>query len=154
MGAHPVGWKLVIERCNMCYIYIPDCGVWARAHQGGTPARRTLTWDSGGICSSSPRYCVQLQGVSAAELHVTRGPNYGMLMGKLTVSGAASVCTLQWNPHLMFRFSDPQVSALSAKFLPFKIFVTLLSKCAFPRGNLKYGFHNHQIRIYFNFIML
>jgi hypothetical protein len=30
----------------------------------------------------------------------------GCVVGKLAVSGAASVCTSQWNPHLMFRFSD------------------------------------------------
>jgi hypothetical protein len=51
----------------------------------------------------------------------------GCVVEKLTVSGAASVCTLQWNFHLMFRFSDPKSVLLSAKFPPFEIFVTLLS---------------------------
>jgi hypothetical protein len=74
--------------------------------------------------------------------------------GKLMVSGAASVCTLQVKPHLMFRFQWPLVNTLSVKFPPFKMFVTLLSKCTSLKGKLKYWFHSHQLHTYFNFIML
>jgi hypothetical protein len=41
-----------------------------------------------------------------------------------------------------------QVSTLTAKFPPFKIFVTLLSKYASPEENFKYGFHSHQKHIF------
>jgi hypothetical protein len=67
-------------------------------------------------------------------------------------SGTASVCTLQWKPHLMFCFSDHK-SILSVLTSHHSIII-LLSKCTSLKGNLKYRFHGHQIHTYLNFTML
>jgi hypothetical protein len=56
---------------------------------------------SGGMCANCKEF-LQQRCVSHVNLIM------GSVVGKLTVSGAASVCTLQWNPHLMFCFSDPK----------------------------------------------
>jgi hypothetical protein len=68
-------------------------------------------------------------------MRVTREPNYGVCCGETDS---------QWGCFILHNAVEP----------PFKIFVTLVSKCTPPRGDLKYGFHSHKIRIYLNFIML
>jgi hypothetical protein len=96
----------------------------------------------------------KLQRVSAAKVHVTCEPNCGVCCEEIDSQWSCFSLHIAAETPFTILFQWPQVNTLSAKFPPFKIFVTLLSKCTSPKGNLKYGFHTHQICTYLNFIML
>jgi hypothetical protein len=96
----------------------------------------------------------QLQGVSAAKVRVTCEPNYGACCGEIDSQWGCFSLHIALKPPFNVPFQWHQANALSAKFPWCRIFYTLLSECTFPRGNLKYRCHSHQIRTYLNFIML
>jgi hypothetical protein len=84
----------------------------------------------------------KLQEVSAAKVCVTCEHNYGVCYGEIDS---------HWVCLSLHNAVEPPFNTLGVKFHPFKIFVSLLSKCTSPKGNLKYGLHSHQICIYLNF---
>jgi hypothetical protein len=147
-------WQPVKNTSFQWYYY-----VWAE--QGGSRETGLSLLQGGhwfetleGYAANSPCYCVQLQVVCAVDVRVTCEPNYGVYCGEIDNQWGCFSLYIVVEPPFNVLFQLPQVSILSAKFPPFKIFIALMSKCTSPRGNLKYGFHSHQIHIYLNFIVL
>jgi hypothetical protein len=137
-----LSWTVTVKASNRVGHPLKDvCSCWqefggiqwrchcVQAEQGESRKAALSTVQGGcwlesreGYAANFPSVTVrQLQGVSAAKVYITREPNYGACCGEIDSQWGSSVCTLQWNPHLMFCFSDPKsvLSVLNSLHLRF-----------------------------------